>query len=263
MRHFLSLAVTTALLAAPAFAQDDADTPGPNVGQLQVQIMQLEEQMRQVRGQMEQLQFQQRQAADAQKRAGDDMEFRLKAIEQKQAEAATAASAAPAATPAPTAEAAPAAPATYQPEVPATKSTKPDGSAVTGNDFPNANAHYAYAFDLLNKKKYSEASASFDAFVHKYPSDPLTANAYYWLGESYYARADNTRAAESFRKGFEANPSGQKAPDNLFKLALSLNNIKRTNEACIVLDQVATKYGTSNPRTAQRAIEQRVQMQCK
>jgi tol-pal system protein YbgF len=246
------------IIAAPALAQeDDAAPTGPNVGQLQVQIMRLEEQMRQMRGQLEQVQFQQRQQTDTQKKANEDLEYRLRTLEQKQAEALAAP--APAPTAAPATE--PTTPATYQPEKPAAAAAgKP---ALTGNDFPNANAHYAAAFDLLNKKKYTDAGTSFNAFVQKYPGDPLTANAYYWLGESYYARSDSTRAAEAFRKGFEANPDGQKAPDNLFKLALSLNNIKRTNEACIVLEQVVNKYGTSNPRTAQRAIDQRVQLQCK
>ena len=138
-----------------------------------------------------------------------------------------------------------------------------DGSAATGKDFPDANAHYNYAFKLLNEKNYSAAASSFDTFVKKYPSDPLAGNAYYWLGESHYARADYTRAAEGFRKGYEANPDGQKAPDNLLKLGLSLAQVKRVPEACIVLSQVTTKYAQSNARTATRAEKKRTELQCK
>jgi tol-pal system protein YbgF len=116
---------------------------------------------------------------------------------------------------------------------------------------------------LLSDKKYPEAATALDAFVKKYPSDPLTSNAYYWLGESYYARADYTRAAESFRKGFEQNPTAQKAADNLYKLALSLNQVKRTSEACIVLSQVIGKYADKSARTVAKAVEQRNVMQCK
>lgn len=230
----------------------------PNAGQMEVRFTQIDEQLRQIRGQIEQVQFQQKQHAEALKKLGDDADYRLRALEQKQAAAENAAAAATAAPePAKSEPLKPeSAPATYQPET-------GEPAALTGEDFPNANAHYSFAFDLLNKKKYSQAAASFDAFVHQYPGDPLVANAYYWLGESYYARSDNTRAAEAFRKGFEANPEGQKAPDNLYKLALSLNNIKRTGEACIVLNQVVTKYAEASPRTVAKATAERTTLQCK
>jgi tol-pal system protein YbgF len=151
-------------------------------------------------------------------------------------------------------------PATYKPE----PKTKPvEKPAVTGKDFPDANAHYSHAFKLLNEKKFAEAATSFDGFVKKYPADPLTANAFYWLGESQYARSDFTRSTESFRKGFEVNPDGQKAPDNLYKLALSLAQIKRKTEACVVLSQVISKYGATAARTAAKASEARTTFECK
>jgi tol-pal system protein YbgF len=229
-------------------------------GGVEVRLSQMSEELRQLRGNLEQLQFANRQLATDVKKLSDDVEYRLHALEEKQTAAAQAAPepVAPAAAPTPV-PAEPAAPAKFEPE----KKPAPAKPAVTGNDFPDANTHYSHAFKLLNDKKYSEASASFDNFVKKYPSDPLTANAFYWLGESYYARADFTRSAESFRKGFEANPDGQKAPDNLFKLAKSLGQVKRTNESCIVLTQVTKKYAEAAPRIAKRAEEERLAMQCK
>lgn len=236
-------------------ASADPNAPGiPNGGQFEVRLSQMDEEIRQMRGAVEQVQFQNKQTADNLKKLSDDVDYRLRALEQKQA-AVDAAAMQP--QPAPVAEAPkPTAAATYQPAT-------TDKPALTGSDFPNSNAHYSYAFKLLNDKKYAEAAASFDAFVKKYPADPLTSNAYYWLGESYYTRDDFTRATESFRKGFEVNPDGQKAPDNLLKLAMSLGQVKRTNEACVVLKQVINKYAATAPRTVQRATDQRAAMQCK
>lgn len=280
MRFVPAFFVTLALLAPAAHAQEDVSeqldrlerdvnflqkqvyrggatdgtgAPITNAGQVEVRFSQMDEQIRQIRGQIEQTQFQAKKASDDLKKLSDDVDFRLRALEQKQA----AMDAAAAAAPAPVAEAEhPSEPAKYQ-------AAGGEAAALTGNDFPDANAHYSHAFKLLNEKKYAEAGASFDAFVKKYPSDPLTSNSYYWLGESYYARQDYTRAAESFRKGYEANTDGQKAPDNLLKLAMSLNQVKRTNEACIVLKQVMSKYAEASPRTAQRASDQHSTMQCK
>jgi tol-pal system protein YbgF len=247
-------------------AADGAATTGApvNNGQAQVRFTQFEEEMRQIRGQIEQVQFQNKQTATELKKLSDDIDFRLRAMEQKQtaaAENATATANEPLPTAShetPTSDAAATEPkpATYKPE----PKEKP---ALTGKDFPDANAHYSYAFKLLNEKKYAESAASFDAFVKKYPSDPLTSNAFYWLGESQYVRNDFTRSAESFRKGFEVNADGQKAPDNLYKLAMSLSQIKRVSEACIVLSQVIHKYSESAARTATKAQEARTSLQCK
>lgn len=296
MRQFLSLLLATAAISAtlPAMAQEDtgalasriqrlerdlnfvqkqvyngsasagegSGAAPANGGALQVQISKLDQEIRSLRGQLEQIQFAQRQLATDLKKQSDDVDYRLRALEEK----ASAVAAAPAPAPAPAPAAAPAQaaedgePAHFDPS----KKPEPAGKpALTGNDFPDANAHYSHAFKLLNEKKYSEAATSFDAFVKKFPADPLTSNAYYWLGESYYARADYTRAAESFRKGFETGPSGQKAPDNLFKLAKSLTQVKRTNEACIVLTQIIKKYPDAAPRTVKLAEDERTSLQCK
>lgn len=278
---FLALAL---LISIPAFAQDEggladrlsrlerdlnflqrqvyrnagdagaAPMPG---GPTPVGVAQLQEQVRQLRGEFERLQYENKRVGDELRKLATDMDFRLRAIEEKQHQLAAAAAAPPAALPAEPPAAAEEKPAA---ETAAPKEIKP---SPTGKDFPNSNEHYNHAFKLFNEKNYSAAATSFDEFVRKYPGDPLTSNAYYWLGESYYARNDYTRSAESFRKGFEANPEGQKAPDNLYKLAMSLGHVKRTNEACVVLAQIISKYGEAAPRTRDRAITERSTLQCK
>ena len=230
-------------------------------GNVEVRLTQIDEQIRQLRGMAEQAQYEARRATEALEKYRGDTDYRMQALEQKLAAMEAAVAAAPVAMEAPpTGETIvppeePSAPATYQKEA-------ESAPAATGRDFPNSNAHYSHAFKLLNDKNYTASATSFDQFVKKYPNDPLTGNAYYWLGESYYARGDYTRAAEGFRKGFEANPDGQKAPDNLLKLAMSLGKVKRTKEACIVLNQITSKYSDSSPRTASKATQQVSDLGC-
>lgn len=293
MRRFV-LAATALLTAAPAFAQSNSElmdrisrlerdvnfvqkqvytgaaagdpnampATGPGAAALEVRISTIEEQLRAMRGQVETAQFQAGEAQRNVQKMKEDLEYRIGALEQAQSAAAISAAnggttqpaeAAAEPAPEPVAEVTHDKPASYQPAA----------AAATGADFPDSNAAYNAAFKELNAKNYSGAASKFDDFVRKYPKDPLTSNAYYWLGESYYARGDYTRAAEGFRKGFESNPQGQKAPDNLLKLAMSLDNIKRTSEACIVLGQIVSKYGDSAPRTKERADAERSRMQCK
>lgn len=246
------------------------ETPAVTGSQAQAGLGQIQEQLRQLRGEIERVDFANRKLADDYNRFKVEVDLRLRTIEEKQAQLAAAQTAAAVPVPA----AAPAAPDTLPPAAASESSFNPNAPepakektekkpAATGKDFPNSNEHYNHAFRLLNAKNYSAAATSFDEFVKKYPADPLTANAYYWLGESYYARNDYTRSAEAFRKGFEANPDGQKAPDNLYKLAMSLSGVKRTNEACIVLQQIIGKYGDTAPRIRDKAASERTTLQCK
>lgn len=242
--------------AAAEGGESSAPMPA-NGASLEIRITQMNEEIRALRGQLEQAQFQAKQNAETLKKLSADVDYRLQALEQKQAAAAPAV--------APVAAAAPAgfSPEDAGAEPTVVKAEKPAKAEATGKDFPDANAHYNYAFKLLNEKNYSGAASSFDTFVKKYPADPLTGNAYYWLGESHYARSDYTRASDAFRKGYEAAPEGQKAGDNLLKLGLSLAQVKRVPEACIVLAQVTGKYAQSNARAAARAEKKFTELQCK
>ena len=41
---------------------------------------------------------------------------------------------------------------------------------------------------MLVRENFIDAEKSFKAFIGEHPNDPLTSNAYYWLGETFYVR---------------------------------------------------------------------------
>jgi tol-pal system protein YbgF len=133
----------------------------------------------------------------------------------------------------------------------------------TETEFASSRDHYNYAFRLLNQTQYDKAAETFASFIKKYPKDPLIGNAYYWQGETFYIRRDYIKAADSFRQGFEELPSGPKAPDNLLKLAMTLNSLKRDKEACVVLGQVVAKFKNSSAAVAQKAEQEQKRIDCK
>jgi len=251
--------------AMPVAAGGGAGTAG-----LQTQIMQMQEEMRRLRGDIEQAQYKAQQALDAQKKYQEDVDFRLQQLERQ----ATA----PAMNPTEPVPMTDPAPAPMPAPAPAPRTEGFDINAGSGNEdikapvstyqpAGSASAEtprdsYNRSFKLLNEAKYADAAAGFDQFTKKYPKDALVPNAYYWMGESYYARRDYSAAAEGFRKGYESNPKGQKAADNLLKLSLSLANLKRLDEACIVLKQVSAQYGSSNKTTAAKADSEYKRLGC-
>ncbi|MEQ1789878.1 MAG: tol-pal system protein YbgF [Rickettsiales bacterium] len=138
-----------------------------------------------------------------------------------------------------------------------------DDESTLETNFSSPREHYNYAFRLLNQTQYDKAAISFSEFIKKHPKDPLIGNAYYWRGETFYIRADYARAADSFRQGFEEMPRGPKAPDNLLKLAMTLDALNRDKDACVVLSQVISKFEATSVAVSQKATQERKRIGCK
>lgn len=239
---------------------------------IEVRLSSIEEQMREILGRTEENDFQVKKLAQNLEKLQKDTDFRFNELNQaKVQQPAGAASTAAATT-------APATAATTQRKVPdgnikpeaaqegAVKSASAESETASGDsetNFTTPRDHYNYAFRLLNQTQYDKAAESFADFIKKHPKDPLVGNAYYWQGETFYIRRDYVKAADSFRQGFEELPAGPKAPDNLLKLAMTLNALKRGKEACVVLTQVVAKFKTSSAAVAQKAEQEQKSIGCK
>ncbi|NQV57469.1 MAG: tol-pal system protein YbgF [Rhodospirillales bacterium] len=103
-------------------------------------------------------------------------------------------------------------------------------------------AQYKYAQKLVSQTDYEKAAAAFHEFITIHSTEPLAANARYWLGETYYVRHDYRAAAEAFLDGFRANPKGPKAPDILLKLGMSLTNLDKKKEACAMFQKLESDF---------------------
>lgn len=101
---------------------------------------------------------------------------------------------------------------------------------------------YDEAFASIKKQHYKTAQAQFEAFLVLYPKDALAGNAQYWLGESFFARSMFSQAAVAFAEGFKSYRDSQKAPDNLFKLGVTMTKLNKKEEACIAFKNFAKEY---------------------
>src|SRR5712691_2059684 len=101
-------------------------------------------------------------------------------------------------------------------------------------------------FDLgigyMQRKDYALAEETMRNFAKKYPSDPLTADSQYWLGESFFQRQLYRDAAESFLAVTTKFDKSAKAPDALLRLGQSLAALKEKEAACAALGEVTRKY---------------------
>jgi len=244
--------VTTAI---PLNADEMTDTGGP--AGLSVRLSQMEEEMRALRGKLEEVEFKNRQLSENLEKFQRDTEFRFNEGKQAPGSEPSAASTTPPAD-------SDTANTERKPLTGNLAESKPEtAKEISASEFASPREHYQHAFRLLQQTNYDEASKSFADFIKRHPKDPLIGNAYYWQGETYYIRRDYVQAADHFRQGFEVMPNGQKAGDNLLKLAMSLGALQRDKEACVVLGQVVSRFKKKSPAIAEKAEQERQRVGCK
>ena len=121
-----------------------------------------------------------------------------------------------------------------------------------------ARDQYEHALGLLRRADYKGAEAALREFVRRHPTDPLAANAYYWLGENYYAQGRFQDAASQFADGYRKFPNHPKAQDSLFKLALSAARQGKTGEACTSFAEFRKRYPNAGLRREAEAETRRL-----
>ncbi len=215
------------------------------------QMQQLQAQVQQLQGQIEELQHSQQQLDDKNKAQYGDIDARLSRLESGGAGASAAKPPANNPPPAPPQNNPPAA------APPAAAPSAPAGAPAAAD--PGAAAAYDVAFKAIRSGDYVSASRDFRGFIQKYPSDALTPNAFYWLGESYYATMNYPVAVEAFQHLLTQFPQSEKAPDALLKLGYCQIELKQLPQAKATLTAVGSKYPGS--KAAGLAKERLRQMQ--
>ncbi|WP_158881616.1 tol-pal system protein YbgF [Rhodanobacter sp. L36] len=266
-------AIASAMLFAfPAFAQDSRLSLADRVARLEQQaqnkdqsgigmvnqMQQLQAQVQQLQGQIEELQHQMQELNDKNKAQYTDIDARLGRLEGSGASGPGAPVAAanaqttarhgddnPPVAPAQNASAAPSA----------------DNGGGPSADPAAAQASYDVAFKALRAGDYVQASRSFRSFIQQYPNQPLTPNAWYWLGESYYVTMNYPVALESFQHLLSQFPQSDKAPDALLKVGYSQLELKQDAAAKASLTSVTTKYPGSKAASLAQERLQRIQLQ--
>jgi len=105
-------------------------------------------------------------------------------------------------------------------------------------------AQYKAALAAYNKRKYEESIVMFEDFLAQYPSESLSANAYYWIGENYYAGKKFSTALDSFIYVRDNFPTHHKVPDAMLKVGMCYYNLDMKYQA----NDEFTKLKTSYPK---------------
>jgi tol-pal system protein YbgF len=122
---------------------------------------------------------------------------------------------------------------------------------------------YETAYGYLLQRDYGAAEVAFDDFLKKFPTDSLSGNAQYWLGETHFVRGQYKAAAESFLKGYQTYAQSAKAPDSLLKLAMSLDRLGQKDAACSSFAELSAKFPEAPQSVKARAQSERQRVGCR
>ncbi len=106
-------------------------------------------------------------------------------------------------------------------------------------------ALYNKGYKQVLDRDFSSAIGTFVEFLAAYPEHRLSANARYWLGETYYARGDYEMAIVEFDRAIKKYPSSDKAPASLLKQAYSFEKLNAKKEALLLFKELIEKYPKS------------------
>ena len=148
--------------------------------------------------------------------------------------------------------------------------TPPPGPHVAAAPQPGAPAEpdispkqlYETAYGYLLQRDYGAAEAAFEDFLRRHPNDALAGNAQYWLGESLYVRGQYRAAAGAFLKGYQTYGRSAKAPENLLKLAMSLQRLGQKDAACSSYNELTTKFPSAPTHVKTTAQTERQRAGC-
>jgi tol-pal system protein YbgF len=109
----------------------------------------------------------------------------------------------------------------------------------------NATDLYNKAYAFLSATDYENARTWLEEFLKRYPTDKLADNAWYWLGEVQLVQNNPSGAVVSFRNGLKYFPKGVKAPANLYKMGVALEQLKQPQLARGAWEKLMQDYPKS------------------
>lgn len=107
---------------------------------------------------------------------------------------------------------------------------------------PSEKAGYDLALSALKDKKYDLAKIKFDELIRTYPESSLLDRMIFWYAEALFYQKDFYNSASFYLKCYQKYPKGQKAPDALLKVAMSLGELKQPEQSCQILDKLEKEF---------------------
>ena len=126
-----------------------------------------------------------------------------------------------------------------------------------------AEDQYMLGYTLWSQKRYADAEAQLKAVVAKYPKHKRASYAQNLLGRAYMDDGQLSEAAKAFYASYKQFPRGERAPDSLYYLGQTLQQLKKNTDACQAYGEFNDVYGaTAAPAMKARVKQAQADAKC-
>lgn len=132
--------------------------------------------------------------------------------------------------------------------------------ALPQTDNPNELYNAAYQYILAGD--YRSAEAGFRAHIERYPADPMTSDARYWLGEALYGQERYAESATVFIDMQRDYPDSKRGAENMLKLGMAMAKLNDREVACATFAKVGSRFPSAAPAVLKRVDEERKLNHC-
>ncbi len=136
----------------------------------------------------------------------------------------------------------------YSPTAPQSAAAAAPAPAVAGEK-----GAYSQALNLVRSGQYQAGRDRFQAFLSTYPQSSLVPNAYYWIGESFYAQGNFNDALAAFKYITTNYPRHHKSPDALLKAGMTYQRLGDVENAKVHYQTLVSTFPRSNAARVARS----------
>ena len=117
---------------------------------------------------------------------------------------------------------------------------------------------YRNALMLYGRGKFDDARRAFQQVFDQDPAGDLADNSLYWIGETYFAAGNYSEAMKYYKRVTVEFAEQNKAPDALFKIALSFEKTSDLGMAKQTLEEVIRRYPYSSAAASSKLELKRI-----
>ena len=123
-------------------------------------------------------------------------------------------------------------------------------------------SQYKFATNFIKVGDYQKAEIALKEFIEKNPTHTLSGSAQYWFAETFYIRQLYHDAAAAYLDGYQKFPKSKKAPQNLLKLGIVMNELGEKDQGCLMLSGVKKQYPKADKSILQKAKYETKKFKC-
>ncbi len=134
------------------------------------------------------------------------------------------------------------------------------GSGVAMLDQPRD--QFNAALQAFQAGQYPEAEAGFKAFLAANPAHRLSADAIFYIGETYLQRSRPREAAEQYLKVTTDYSKSSRAPESMVRLGQTLAALGNNEQACATLTEFGKRYPAASSSVKKLAERESAKDHC-